>query len=96
MADTYSYANVLGGIFSKGLGEWKEPERPEEYNTPSKRRSWRLYCAYDRAHHDAINAEYEATKADGEGFMSWAQEKINRQMTERLDALYLDTAKKLS
>lgn len=77
-------------MFERGLGEWQEPERLEGHQTPSERRKWRLYCAYDRQHHDAIKAEYEATKGEGQGFVVWAQERINRQMSERMDALYMD------
>jgi hypothetical protein len=83
-----NYANSLS-MLNGPLGPWREPEKPEGHQTPSQRRLWRQACDYDRQHHEAISAEYEATKKPGEGFVAWAQERINRQYSEAVDALIL-------
>lgn len=64
------------------------PGRPEGHMSPSERKAWRKYIAYDRAHHEAIVAEFKAEAEPGEMFIEWCQRKINQQMNDNANRLF--------
>ena len=71
MASLANFPSMFGDFRT-----YHEPEMPETIRTPSQRRAWRKYVAYDRKNHEAVLARYDAEHKEGESFTDWCWNQI--------------------